>query len=90
MDVEYTTWTVEELFGELIEPIVSFLSVNSVGRLLRVCKRLSSLPSMQRIWRVVVEENFLYDAPPVGTIASQILLISSFLHLKALLTILHT
>jgi len=64
MDVE-GFWTVEELFSELIEPIVSFLDISSVGRLLSVCKQLSYLPSMQRVWKVVVEENFWNNIPLV-------------------------
>lgn len=63
--LDHDEWNVAELFRELIEPIASFLDVSSVGRLLSSCERLANVKAVQRVWRVVAEQNFNCDTSGV-------------------------
>jgi hypothetical protein len=57
MEEEYAS-SIEFLLREMAEHIASYLDIASLGRLLTVCRRLSSIPSPQRVWRGLVENTY--------------------------------
>jgi len=62
MSEEYEVCHTEFLLRELAENVACFLDVTSLGRLLGVCRKLRSVPSVQRVWKALVE-NRLFDGP---------------------------